>query len=250
MKVIWIVTILILLFIESSEAKSICPPGQYHVKAHFRREYSRLDGTIVKAANVKAHCRPLSKAYEYAISRFMNGAPPNWPHKTERTALWTESEKEQLIEALEGLPDIILSRKIEKFYRLRKSEDYPNPASSSDGVVVVYDSIFDTSRNLERILAHELIHQNFIDQAKEVQQDYRRVAGWSLKLTDDRNIYWFGRSDGYVQDDGKNSFEEDYANNLEYYLFESDKLKKLTPGVYDWIRNHFGESFQLKRKKQ
>jgi len=151
---------------------------------------------------------------------------------------------------LEEMPDILLSDKIKGIYRLKKSKDYPNPATSSDGVIVIYDSGFDSSRNLSRILAHELSHQSYNDLSKDDKQDYRRATGWQLKLELDRNVYWVGRKVGYVEDDGKISSEEDYSNNLEHYLYDPDKLKKVTPSAYNWIKKRFGEGFQIKRQKR
>ncbi|MGZ3747486.1 MAG: hypothetical protein ACXVB4_06085 [Pseudobdellovibrionaceae bacterium] len=215
-----------------------------------RRGYVRSDGTVIKPTNVKSYCRVLTKAYEYSRERFKNGIPPNWPHSKEKAGSWTVEEKERIIEALEELPDILLSDKIAGIYRLKKSKDFPNPASSSYGVIVIYDSSFDSSRNLGRILCHELSHQNFKDLSNEEKQDYRRATGWHLKLESDRNVYWVGRKSGYVEEDGKNSYEEDYSNNLEYYLYDPDKLKKVTPSGYEWIKKHFGDGFRIKGQKR
>ncbi len=227
-----------------------CPEGQYLVKGHHRRGYVRSDGMYVRATNVVAHCKSLTKAAEYLQNLFKNGVPSDWPHKMEKPVRWTEEEKERLVEALEELPEVLFSKKLKGVYRLQKSKDHPNPATSADGIIVLYDTSFDSPFGLGRILAHELLHQSFKDMPKKDQQDYHLATGWHLKLMPNRMIYWNGRQTGYVQDDGKNSFEEDYANNLEYYLYDSDKLKKVTPSAYQWIKRRFGQNFQLKRRKK
>jgi hypothetical protein len=71
-----------------------------------------------------------------------------------------------------------------------------------------------------------------------------------MELGPDGKIYWAGRKDGYIEVDGKNSHEEDYANNLEHFLYDPDKLKKVTPSAYDWIKKRFGDSFKLKEEKK
>ncbi len=228
----------------------LCPAGEYSVRSHFRNGYTRSDGTMVKAATVKQYCKLLSKGYEFAKSRFKNGVPPNWPHKQEIAGAWTEEEKERIIEALDELPDFLLTDKIIGFYRLKKSKDYPNPASNSDGVIILYDSAFGPSQNLSRVLAHELAHQNYEDLNERSRQDYRRATGWHMELEPNGKIFWVGRKDDYVEDDGKNSYEEDYANNLEHFLYNPDKLKKVTPSAYDWFKKRFGDKLKFKAGKK
>lgn len=71
-----------------------------------------------------------------------------------------------------------------------------------------------------------------------------------MELENDRKAYWVGRESGYVEEDGKSSREEDFANNIEHFLYDSDKLKKITPSAYDWIKKHYGEQFKLKEIKK
>jgi hypothetical protein len=194
---------LLLFTFNVNGADAGCPPGQYRVRGHNRSGYVRSNGTVVGPANVKSYCKLLTKAYEYSKERFKKGVPANWPHSTEKAGAWTEGEKERIIETLEELPDVLLSDKIAGIYRLKKSKDIPNPASSSDGVIVIYDSGFDTSRNLERIVAHELSHQNYRDLSNAEKQDYRRATGWHLKLESNGKIFWVGRKDGYIEEDEK-----------------------------------------------
>ncbi|MGE3760584.1 MAG: hypothetical protein AB7H97_22660 [Pseudobdellovibrionaceae bacterium] len=242
---VFVITLFASLFVEAA-----CPSSQYQVKGHFRSGYTRSDGSVVKATTVKTHCKQLSKGYQYLQSRFAEGVPIGWPHKTEKVRNWTEAEKQRLIEIIEELPDSLLSRAFKNIYRLQKSKDFPNPATSADGVIVVYDSSFDPARDLGRILAHELSHQSFLELSEEDQQDYRRATGWTVQFERDQKLYWIPRKDGYVEDDGRISYGEDYANNLEYFLYDPDKLKKVTPSAYKWFEKRFGKGFKLKREKK
>lgn len=220
------------------------------VHGHSRRSYLRSDGTFVKATNVRTHCRTQSQGYSFTLDRFKKGSPKDWPHKMEVASSWTEEEKERVIEALDDIPDALLDKNISGIYRLKRSKDFPNPGSSSPGNVVLYDSAFDSSRNIGQIIAHELSHQNYGQLSDKEKQDYRLATGWHTELEPDGKIYWNGRKDGYVEEDGRFSREEDYANNVEYFLYNPDKLKKVTPSAYDWIKKHFGESFKLKGGKK
>lgn len=231
-------------------AESSCPAGQYRVKEHRRSGYTKSDGTIVRPTTVKSHCKSLTKVVEYLEQRFKKGVPSAWPHKKELGESWTEEEKERLRDALEETPVSLLSGAVEGIYRLKKSKDYPNPASSADGIIVLYDTAFQSSRNLGEIVTHELSHQNYLDLSEKDRQDYRRATGWHLELKPDRNFYWEGRKVGYIEDDGSFSPEEDYANNLEHFLFGPDRLNKVTPEAYLWIKKRFGENFKLKERKK
>ena len=240
-----------LLVCAMAKASEVCPPGHYLVKGHFRTAYARSDGTPVSSTNVKQHCRKHNEASEYLIPALAVGAPPNWPHKTEKAGKWIEIEKERLIDAIDSLPEVLWRKIAIKFYRLLKSKYFPNPATSAEGVLVLYDSAFGGDRDLSRILAHELIHEYFRNLSPSEAQSYRRVTGWHLRLESDRKINWYGRDSGYVEDDGSNSYEEDFANNVEYFLFDKEKLQRLTPKAFQWIENHFGSDFRLKvRRKQ
>lgn len=55
---------------------------------------------------------------------------------------------------------------------------------------------------------------------------------------------------GYTKSDGDFSPEEDYANNLEHFLYSPDRLKKVTPEAYLWLKKRFGEGFKLKERKK
>ncbi len=250
MKIFWILIGFLLLPFASAFAAGGCPVGQYQVRGHFRSGYVRSDGVLVRPTQVKTHCRQLSRAYQFTQSRFQKGIPKDWPHRQEKQGVWTDAQKERVIEALEALPDALIHETVKGIYRLRKSKDFPNPATSVDSIIVLYDSAFDSSRNLSRILAHELGHQGYIDLGEKTRQDYRRATGWHLEMEADRNIYWVGRKDGYVEADGNYTHEEDYANNLEYFLFDPDKLKKVTPAAYAWFVKQFCEGFRLKESKK
>jgi hypothetical protein len=179
---IWIMLGFILHFNSAAfSASTPCPTNQYKVHAHYRRGYIRSDGTSVKATNVRSYCKERSTASDFALPRFQSKLPKNWPHLKEAATTWTEEEKEKVTEAIEQIPEILLSEKIIGIYRLKKSRDYPNPASSSEGIITIYDSAFEASRNLGQIISHELAHQNFAELSEEAQQDYRRATGWHMK---------------------------------------------------------------------
>ena len=77
---------------------------------------------------------------------------------------------------------------------------------------------------------------------------YRRAADWTVVQRDESHWYWKPRKSGYVKEDGRNSIGEDYANNLEHFLFEPEKLRSMTPKVHQWINENFGDKLKVRKK--
>ena len=48
----------------------------------------------------------------------------------------------------------------------------------------------------------------------------------------------------FVASDSEDSPSEDFANNIEYYLYEGKTLKAKNPKIYTWVEN-----FMKRRKK-
>ncbi len=234
----------------SSEAQT-CPPDQHWVRAFFRRAYYRFDGTFVSASNVTAHCQNNPSGYEFWQPKIVPGRPEGWPHSTEVTKNWTEEEKERVLEALADLPDALKLQTLRSIFRMSKSvSKSDNPSTSAQGVVVLYDDAFSKKYKLAQVLAHELAHQIYRDLSKGEKQDYRTVTNWFGYEDENGRGKRAQRDSGYIADDGKESPEEDFANNVEYSLFGPKKLQKVTPHAYRWIHEHFGDKFKLKGSRK
>ena len=168
------ITLGLLLFTNTSQSLvTFCPPTQYLVQTHHRNGYVQSDGTAVRPTTVKAYCKFRNGSSEFLKDLFKKGQPANLPHQMEKDTSWTEEERERIVDALEFIPNQLLSPHISGVYRLKKSKDFPNPASNSNGVIVIYDSAFTNTKGLERIMAHELAHQSFRDLSEKAKQDGR-----------------------------------------------------------------------------
>lgn len=222
-----------------------CPSGTYQVRTHPRSSYYRADGTFVSAAQVHEHCREKNAIYDIWAVRLKNGFPPGWPQKKEVLAKWTEDQRERVLEALSEFPEGLLRMPPKGIYRLSKSVLYPNPASRADDVIVLYDSVFDRDHRLARILAHELAHQSYAHLNAADRNSYRGYVGWTNVEVKEDSIVWKERAGGYVEEDGRVGPDEDYANNLEYFLFQPDVLKVKTPKAFDWMTKHYGDKFKI-----
>ena len=75
------------------------------------------------------------------------------------------------------------------------------------------------------------------------QKGYEVAANWLAGPGDSTRP---GRdAKTFTEPDGMNSPEEDFANNVEYLLFDPQKLKTLTPSLLGWLRSFLGDKFVL-----
>lgn len=74
--------------------------------------------------------------------------------------------------------------------------------------------------------------------------------GWVVARTANGKRVFVPRLDGFVEEDGTEGPNEDFSNNIEYYLFNPKTLHEKTPKVYDWIRKRYGEKFRTGGSKE
>ncbi len=228
-----------------------CRVGEHWVRAHTQRAYVRGDGTPVSGSFHKAGCQKNPASYAVWNDRLKKGLPPKWEFKKEKSKNWTDDEKEKVLAALSDLPPILVNEIVSGIYRLKTSEKLQeNPGANFQNQIALYDAAFDKNQNVARILGHEFIHLLYQNLTFSEKFDYAKTAEWtgnvwnSLRDTDltlERN--------GVVESDSKNSPEEDFANNVEYFLFNSKSLKEKSPKVHDWISKKFGDKLKLRSVK-
>ncbi len=230
-------SVLLYLLFSSVAAKALnsCPAGSTWVAPHPRSAYTRLDGVSFSAAYVTGHCRIKSKAYEYWAEKLANGRIEGWPHKSEGFKDWRKSEIEIAVEAFEKVPEFLWNPV--KVFRADRSATKSNYATRAPQFVVLYDSALAKPSNLPRYMTHELAHEFFENMPRADRTAYRMVSGWTgpedgvVKKPSNRS---------FVAPDGDLSPEEDFANNIEYLLFEPLRLKLKSPAIYDWLVINYG----------
>lgn len=223
-----------------------CPSDQHWVKAHNRRGYYRANGTFVKATSISSHCRSSRLSDKYWKNKFEVRRPADWPYDQEKSKDWTVEEVERVLDAICELPEELWKKSDYKIYRMEKSKDGHNPATSSTNILVLYDSAFNKGKTLSRILAHEFAHEIYGNLDVSDAKGYRLTTNWFEVNKNGRRIL-ISRKDGFVTDDGRVSPEEDFANNIEFFLFNQSNLRSKTPHAYRWIVDHFGDKFKLRK---
>jgi hypothetical protein len=227
-----------------------CPTGQHWVRAYHRSAYTRVDGTLVSATEVSSHCQSNPPAYAIWHDRLKSGKPPHWQYPAEKAHAWTDDEKEKVIEALSELPSDILLNSVEGIYRLEKSIENPaNPASNHENQIALYDSALKPGVDTARILAHEFAHKIYSQVYDEKERvKYAISADWmGVPIGNTLTLIPSPIRDGFVEEDGSLNPEEDFSNNIEYFLFNPTTLKSKTPKVYDWIQKKYGDKFKIRR---
>lgn len=230
-------------------APKVCAANEHWVTAHFRRAYLKSDGTRVASANVSAHCQENPPSYAAWKEKLKSGMPPGWLTPNENPKPWTEDEKERVFEAIASLPVSLREIGLKGIYRMKESTEHsPNPGKGQSRTIALYDPAFDGKTNLSRILAHELAHEIFRQFSDDDREGYRLAGDW-LKIPDRKagkpQLVPNRDSASFVEEDGSESLDEDFSNNIEYFLFSRDRLKAKTRKVHDWIQNRFGDKFKI-----
>ena len=73
-------------------------------------------------------------------------------------------------------------------------------------------------------------------------KQYKQASGW-----DSTDGATKERKGDFVDPDGKLSPEEDFANNIEFYLFERSTLKTRSPEILKWIDKILAKFLKLEK---
>ena len=115
-----------------------------------------------------------------------------------------------------------------------------NPAASYPDRIVLFPKAFSSAQPLERILLHEVVHQLTNSEWSGSLKSFEKAIGWD-------------RPDGasrpgqFIEQDGSDSPEEDFANSVEYFVFEAGKLESTSPAIYNWIKKNLGSKLKLQK---
>lgn len=225
-------------------ATTQCAPDEHWVKAHHRRAYVKGNGTVVKEADVTAHCRKNPSSYLNWLPRLKMGIPRFWGSKTDQVSEWTIEERERLFEALNEIPDF-LKQDFDAIHRMKNLANSDNPASVKGTTVVIYDAAFSSNHNLTHILAHEMAHRYFEGLLETERESFRRAAGW-IGTSNPRP----GRPAGqFLRPNGMLSPDEDFADDIATYFLRPLELKAKAPKIFGWMEKHLGPKLKRRNSK-
>jgi hypothetical protein len=214
-----------------------CPTGHYFVNSHFRSSYYRSDGTFVSSANVEAHCK------EYRLSsplvlKYSSEMPKGWPYQLDIFKPWTSSERKLLEKEIAKLPKALREQGVVSILRAVKSSFQDNPSTSApdESIIVLYDNA--QKFGYKRVLAHELAHVFYSKLDKHELKTYYEAAGWK-----DTSQYKFSTSRAtFSEPDGALGPDEDFANNVEHFVFNNNHKNILDKKIASCIKSILGIS--------
>lgn len=136
-----------------------------------------------------------------------------------------EEERKKVSTTLSKFPEALQPQALKAIVKSTKPNFMAptNPATSSDELIILFPSAFNSEVPLERILFHELAHLLTAGKWSASFSAYKKMSGWSSVT--EKSI----RPGNFVEQDGRDSAEEDFANNVEYFVFSPNQLKDVSP---------------------
>ncbi len=113
--------------------------------------------------------------------------------------------------------------------------------------MVIYDEAIKNKTLLPRVIAHELAHQIFRDFSDSQITAYKLVANWETALNHKGVKVLRTSRKKFVAPDGDLGPDEDFANNMEYFIFDKNELALKTPRIMEWLDIEYGDKIKRGR---
>ncbi|MBI2519385.1 MAG: hypothetical protein HYV97_03170 [Bdellovibrio sp.] len=212
-----------------------CPEGTRNVIAHFRSDYTRIDGTYVRSAEVKESCRKYSFLRPSKLL-FLHKTPTAWPNRNEKFIDWSAKEKQEISNILKSLPKALTQVGTLKLHRARTSKWEGNAATSlpEENIITFYNNV--SSYKLRNVLTHELSHILWKNLDQNEREKYFSIADWILNSKGEI----FNQRAIVSEEDGRTSPEEDFANNVEHLLTNKNYDQKISPLIVNCLKQIIG----------
>ena len=225
--------ILLILHLIGNTYSSSCPDGMYQVRGHDRKAHHR-DGHYVQATKVSSYCKHYRNDGPLKL-KFRQRMPQGWSQKKEKFKKCSRKKQNKIAKALSELPPILTNVGHLKIHCAVRSVYPKNPATVAPEakIIVLYDSVL--AKNMKRIIAHELAHILYDRLSDEEKEELYKVSLWE----DDKKKFSPKRKK-FSELDGANDPDEDFANNIEHYLFENKNFQNKFPKIHQWIKKLMG----------
>lgn len=178
--------------------------------------------------------------------KIKSGRPTEWEISNEKTSEWSQSELEQIVKILSKLPVELKKIPFNGFYRMQKSVDVINPAttSSTGKIIVIYNRTFDNPFwSTEDVILHEIGHVSYLHLTESEKRSFRQNMGWRQSLVGDSS-----RKGEFISPRAKDSPEEDFAENFSFFLKDPVFLKGKSAKAYEWLVKKYSDNFKYKKE--
>lgn len=212
-----------------------CQWWQSKVSSHKVNTHQR-NGSTVSSHPRQEYCREKWKHSDKIASSFQNERPELWTDQ-EKFKQWSQSEMVEVLKAYEKLPDWLLFLQ-KTFHRAEKSTISKNPAASDKRTdsITVYDEFY-KRQNKVAIIGHELAHLLYKRLSVAEITSFTDLAGWTLKVEDGK-VFEVPPSTVLINDSTLNK-EEDFANLIEIYFTDPNKLKNHNLKLFEFFKKRY-----------
>lgn len=209
-----------LILIQNVSAQIKCKETEIRVSGHFVDGYKTKLGKVVRGYFKDEYCR-VSKIRAQNI-KFDNVAPEGWRYKEDFKA-WSENEISRFFQDGDKLPFLLRKQLIDKIVRGKKSIFPNNPAAALplNRLLILYDDYFQR-KDRARVLGHELAHFLYWQLSPEQKLNFAQISGWRFDELEGVRL----PPKNLIYDDSAESPSEDFANNVEAFYFQKNKLRK------------------------
>src|SRR5690606_25991552 len=173
----------------------------------------------------REHCREKWKNADKFAPLIKSEKPSDWPNQKEIFKSWNSTEIEKLLKALADLPSWLAQTKIEGIFRAKNSIFAGNLASADpkNKNIILYDLAYETD-NLPQALAHEISHLLYEELSFQDKNLIATKGGWHFRTKPGPDIEYIPPPK-VISPDSKLSPDEDFANLIEIYIKDKNKIK-------------------------
>ena len=207
----------------------------------FKRSETIVNKTPKPNAKLRSHprretCVDRWKNSSLFMHRFSDKPIEYWDNSIEIFKTWMTSEKEAILSAINETPEYSEMENY-YFYRAIKSEFAENPATIDTKTrSIAFFDVFFKAEKKSKILVHESAHYLYVKLSASDKDQFLSLSGWSPDKTKPSIL---APPLNLIQDDSKNSHDEDFANHLEEFYSSPEQYKKQRPLLFDFFNSRF-----------
>lgn len=204
-----------------------CGPHEIYVREQWIKAYTKSDGTKVSAHSRDAHCRELTH-----FNYFQDSTKQQFRGIKTTLKKWTAKERKIIENHLEKLPVWLKKYKLTEILRGDIGGNALNPAAAIPltKTLIIFDQFFKVSHQSD-ILVHELSHIALHSIDPQVAIKFANLSGWIIernkKPVPPRKV---------IIPDSANSVGEDFANQIEIFHSNPEKLLQFNPQTFQLIK--------------
>lgn len=206
----------------------VCGPDEIYVREQWIDSYKRTDGTKVSAHFRKSHCRELAllNYFQDSTKQAFKGIKPTIKKRTVK-------EKKIIEDHLERLPPWLKKYKLTEILRGDIGGNVLNPAAAIPltKTLLIFDQFFKAKNQLD-ILIHELSHIALHNIDPQLAIKFATSSGWRLERNK-RPV----PPQKVIMPDSSKSAGEDFANQIEIFHSNPEKLFQFNPQTFQIIKD-------------